>query len=200
MGAGVPVIMAVDQHDGTIAGPNLDELGRPLLAAEVKDLVVLNGPPAEDGDPLPRAAPAGLRTDVDRVAAEFTRQPVGGARARPERACDFLEGDQVESEGVQSPDQQGPSLLPSGEVVEDVDRRDTEDRSHVRDAGGWQERRGTTGWRGRLVRPRHPARIRPGTSRRPGLTSHSGARRRGPSPGWTRARSTNRPASSGRSG
>ena len=122
--------MAVDEHDGTFPGPDPEELGRPLLAAEVEDLVPLDGQPAEDGDPLPPAPPAGLRADVDRVAAEFARQPVGGARAQ--RVGDFLEGDQIERQGVQPPSEQDPSLTPAGQVVEDVDRRHTERDAHVR--------------------------------------------------------------------
>ena len=55
MGPGEPVVVAVDEHDGASPGPDPDELGRPLLAAEVEDLVALDGQPAEDGDPLPPA-------------------------------------------------------------------------------------------------------------------------------------------------
>ena len=148
--------MSVQEGNGTFPDPNLENLGRALLAAEVKNLVILNGQTAEDGDPFSLATPAGFRTEVDRVASEFLGQPVGGARAQWVR--DLLEGDQVECQGVQAPSEQGPSLLPAGEVVEDVDGGDTEggchDREDLRTAesrvarpAGWR-----TPWPGSLTR------------------------------------------------
>ena len=67
------MVVAVDEHDETFARPHPEKLGRPLLAAQIEDLVALDGQPAEDGDPLPLTTPAGLGADVNRIAAEFDR-------------------------------------------------------------------------------------------------------------------------------
>ncbi len=128
MGTDWPVVVPIDQHDWQSANSHMDELGRPLLAAQVEDFVTLDRQPAEDGDPLPLAAPPRLGADVDRVAAKLVRKPVGGAGAK--WVGHLLESDQVERPGSQAMGHQVSTLGPAGLVPADVDGCNTKNRSH----------------------------------------------------------------------